>query len=117
MKKKIVFKITDKLGNLTILDSGCITHIYLRHPNVLLYTEQVKNTLIYPSIILKDKFGAFLFYRKLHNSIKTILSGNYMAVCTKQEKNSKNRFVATYYTVLKPKSGGTIIYEDKNQNI
>ncbi|MBI4655296.1 MAG: hypothetical protein HY746_00970 [Elusimicrobia bacterium] len=62
---------------------------------------------------MKDQAGAFLFYKKLDDSFKAILntSANYLAVCTKKEKNSGNRFVASYYLVAEPRKHGDKRYE------
>lgn len=107
-KEKAVFEISDVLGNRTLLWKSVLKyHILLRHPSAGVFIEKVKESLIDPFCVIEDKYGAYLFYKKLDPTSKQIIGteDNYLMVCSKPK--GKFRFIASYYAVSKIKGGKT----------
>jgi len=111
-KPKIIFEIRDVLGNRTVLWEHVLKyHILLRHPVSGIFVEKIKEIISNPDLVTKDKYGAYLFYKKLDAEEKKIIGtvDDYLLVCSKCERNFC--FIASSYSIQIVKPGGKIIWQ------
>lgn len=111
-KPKIIFDIRDVLNNHTVLWEDVLKyHILLRHPTSGIFIEKIKEAITNPDFVIQDRYGAYLFYKKLDEKYKEVIgtTDNYLLVCSKSKRTF--RFISTSYTISRPKPGGKIIWQ------
>ena len=113
-KTKIIFEIKDVFNNKVVLWEHTFNrHIAIFHPDISMFIESIKEALTNPLKVIKDKFGAYLFYKELNKEQMILMktTNKYLLVCSKFANGFY--FIASYYLVREIKPGGAIIWPEK----